>query len=528
MDAGRRTCYDSRVTPPAGPYLLGLDVGSTHVKAALVTTSGRVVHVARAATPTRRLRAGRSGHPPDELLATTDRLLAACVARSDQPIAALGIASMAEAGVLLDRRGRPLGEIIPWDDPRSAAEAAWLERTVGAADLYARTGLRAGAKTSLAKLRWLANERPATVGRAHAWTGVAELVAHTLTGGLGTDASLACRTMAFDVRSGRWDDALLELAGFDSSRMPPILEPEQPVGGLRPEAANRLGLPSGLPVAVAGHDHIVGALGAGIVHPGDALDSMGSAEACLVVTDEPRPDEALRRAGVSVGRHPLGGRGTIIAGLQTAGSLVDWWIDRWIPASASGSPDGGSIGVGDRYAEVRRLVSADPPGPTGVVVLPYLRGRSCPVPDAWAVLEIIGVGPADTPATVAAALIDGAACAVRWIFETIEGLAPPIRSIRLIGGGRRIERWPVAKAALSPWPLSVADTEEATALGAALVGGLAGDAYATVEDMIAAAAPARPLRRPTTRERYERYYRERFLPAAIRARRQPAERPARR
>ncbi len=515
MAPAARPARPTRARGPRAPriaLLLGLDLGSTHVKAVLATADGAVLAVARRPTPLRRLGRGRAAHDPDALVGAAEAALAeVAAAAGGRTIAGLGVAGMAEAGLLIDRRGRPLGEVIPWWDPRSEAEAQAIATEVGAARLFAVTGLRPQAKHSLAKLLWLRRHRPAAVGRARAWAGVPELVVHALAGDLATNASLASRTQAFDVGAGRWDEELLDLAGFSAERMPEVVPLGRPAGGLLPGSAARLGLPAGLPVAVAGHDHLVGALGAGIVRPGQALDSMGSAEACLLVTERPVLDDRLRLAGCSVGRHALDGVAYVMAGLQASGALVEWFIQTFLAGASGGRP-----GDAERYRAFVDLLESRRDGPSGLIVLPYPRGRTAPAPDPAARLAILGLDLETGLPALGLGVLEGTAFAVRWIFEEIARTSGVrIRAVGLIGGGTRNPAWLRVKRAVAPWPLKLAETEEAAALGAALVGGLAGDVFGSVRDALAATAPLRSLAAPPagTAAAFDRAYRTGFLAA---------------
>ncbi len=497
--------------------LIGVDVGSTHIKAVLVAPGSGVVHVARRDTPTDAVSGGGATHRPEELLAAVESAIAECVAATAGFAAgrgpgaaplAIGIASMSEAGVPLDARGRPVGEIVAWFDQRPAPQAEWLERRVGAPALFARTGLRPEAKYTLPKLLWLREERPREFARLRRWAGVAELVAHHLTGELATNASLACRTAAFAVADRRWDSELLALAGLTPEQMPGVLPLGRPVGGLAAGAAARLALPTGTPVAIAGHDHLVGALGAGVTRPGDVLDSMGSAEATFLVTGQPTLADELRRSGFSSGCHALDGAWYVGGGLQASGALVEWFIARFMPAADSNL---------DRYAAFLALLDRASREPARPLVRPYLRGRTAPNRDPSAALEVEGLTESDGLPELAAALIDGAAFHVRWMLEELErltGVRPGC--VRVIGGGARNPRWLSAKAALGPGRFEVARTAEAAALGAALVGGVAGGAYGTVAQALAdAAAAERVSVSPGVRARYDAAYRDRWLPAVL-------------
>jgi xylulokinase len=494
----------------AVPTLIGVDIGTTFIKAALAAPGSGVLHVARRPTETHVVRGGGAYHKPGELLGAVDSAIAECVAAAAHSHLArpsgIGIASMAEAGVPVDRRNLPVGDILAWHDPRPERQAAWLERQIGAPALFARTGLRPDPKYSLTKLLWIREHRAADFTRLRWWAGVAELAALTLTGKLATNASLACRTLTFDVSTRAWDAELLALASLEPDNMPEVLPLGQSVGGLTDSAARRLGLPVGTPVAIAGHDHLAAALGAGVTKLGDALDSMGSAETALLVTAQPALSEEIRRGGFSTGCHAVDGLSYVSGGLQASGALVDWFIDTFLPETSGGA---------DRYARFIELLGSAAPGPAEPIVRPYLRGRTAPHRDPSASLEFEGLRETHRLPELAAAVIDGAAYHVRWMLDELARItATRLDRVKLTGGGVRNRRWVVAKAALGPGRLEIVRTEEAAALGAALVAGVAAGAYASVAEALADASPFDRATAPAAiRERYDNAYLDRWLPA---------------
>jgi xylulokinase len=508
--------------------LIGVDVGSTHIKAALVTPEGGVIHVAHRVTETHAVRGGGAFHRPSEMLASVSSAIAECVATAASSIGqkpvAIGIASMAESGVPIDRRRAPVGDILAWHDPRPERQAAWLERQIGAAQLFARTGLRPEPKCTLAKLLWLREQKAADFTRLRRWAGVAELVGLDLTGQLGTNASLACRTLAFDVTRRAWDAELLALASLTTDEMPTVLPLGQAVGGLTAAAAVRLGLPAGTPVVVAGHDHLAGAIGAGVTKVGDALDSMGSAEATMLVTAAPALTEEVRRGGFSTGCHAVDGLAYVAGGLQSSGALVEWFIETFLPEDAGENGQRGVAGEApggntrsERYARFAALLEQAGAGPVEPIVLPYLRGRTAPHHDPSATLEIEGLRETHGMADLAAAVVDGAAYHVRWMLDELARITETrLDRVKLTGGGARNRRWVTAKAALGPGRLEVVRTDEAAALGAALVAGVAGGVYASVADALIDASPFDRATVPATiRARYDAAYVDRWLPAVV-------------
>jgi xylulokinase len=444
------------------------------------------------------------------LLGAVDSAIAECVAAAAQQHlprpGGVGIASMAESGVPVDRRNLPVGDILAWHDPRPERQAAWLERQIGAQALFARTGLRPEPKYSLPKLLWIREQRAADFTRLRRWAGVAELAALTMTGNLATNASLACRTLTFNVSLRAWDAELLALASLEPENMPEVLPLGQSVGGLTEAAAKRLGLPAGTPVAIAGHDHLAAALGAGVTKPGDALDSMGSAEAALLVTAGPALTEEVRRGGFSTGCHAIDGLAYVSGGLQSSGALVEWFVDTFLAAACDGA---------DRYAGFMELLESAVPGPVEPIVRPYLRGRTAPHRDPSASLEFEGLRETHRLPDLAAAVVDGASYHVRWMLDELARITTtPLDRVKLTGGGARNRRWVIAKAALGPGRLEVVRTEEAAALGAALVAGVAAGAYASVTDALADASPFDRCTAPATiRARYDNAYLDRWLPA---------------
>src|SRR5450759_1885133 len=508
--------------------LIGVDVGSTHIKAALVTPEGGVIHVAHRVTETHAVRGGGAFHRPSEMLASVSSAIAECVATAASSVGqkpvAIGIASMAESGVPIDRRRAPVGDILAWHDRRPERQAAWLERQIGAAQLFARTGLRPDPKCTLAKLLWLREHKAADFTRLRRWAGVAELIGLDLTGQLGTNASLACRTLAFDVTLRAWDAELLALASLTTDEMPTVLPLGQAVGGLTAAAAVRLGLPAGTPVVVAGHDHLVGAIGAGVTKIGDALDSMGSAEATMLVTAAPALTEEVRRGGFSTGCHAVDGLAYVAGGLQSSGALVEWFLETFLPAGAgeggpcpvAGEAPGGNPDR-DRYARFAALLEQAGSGPVEPIVLPYLRGRTAPHRDPSATLQIEGLRVTHRLADLAAAVEDGAAYHVRWMLDELARITETrLDRVKLTGGGARNRRWVTAKAALGPGRLEVVRTDEAAALGAALVAGVAGGVYGSMVDALVDASPFDRATVPATiRARYDAAYLDHWLPAVV-------------
>ena len=134
------------------------------------------------------------------------------------------------------------------------------------------------------------------------------------------------------------NDAKAAMAAGNCTSAMAFVRKAEAAGGLTAAAAVRLGLPGGTPVAIAGHDHLAAAIGAGVTKPGDALDSMGNAEATLLVTGRPVLEDEVRRGGFSTGCHAIDGLAYVVGGLQSSGALVEWFLDTFLGEAALAGP----------------------------------------------------------------------------------------------------------------------------------------------------------------------------------------------
>ncbi|WP_158676895.1 FGGY-family carbohydrate kinase [Wenjunlia vitaminophila] len=432
--------------------LAGLDVGSTHCKAVLATPGGTVLAHAQCRTP-----ADGPTHDVGALCAAALDALAECVTAVGRQPDAVGITGMAETGAPLDAAGEPLLPASSWSDPRPRAHAERLRRDLGAGDLHAATGVLPSPKVPLAKWLWMREEHPAALDRMRTWAGAADLVAQALTGQVGTDATFAQRSMAWDVHAGRWHRDLLGLAGLDADRMPAVRGPGEPVGRCRR---------TGVPVVVAGHDHLVGAWAAGVRGAGEVADSMGTAEAVVTVGETAPDAPAAGRQGMSYGRHVDGTHWCVLAGMSSSGALVEWFCDQVL--GLAGAP------AEQRYRRFAELVERAGAGPTGLTVQPYLSGRSAPDPDPARRLTVHGLDVGHGLPHLARALLEGAAHQAHWMAEVQGELTGNgTRGVTLLGGSVRQRTWVEIKAALAPWPTRVCAVPDAACLGAAAWAGAA-------------------------------------------------------
>ncbi|MGH2722444.1 MAG: FGGY family carbohydrate kinase, partial [Actinomycetota bacterium] len=299
------------------PLLLGIDAGTSTIKAVLVDRDGRERALASVPTPFAATASGTEMTTGDFLAAVAGLL--GRLGPGLDAVAATGIAGLAESGVPIGRDAEPLAPVIAWHDPRGAETVAALERTFGPA-LALRTGQRPRTVSSVAKLGWL-TRHAICASDVRRWLGVAELALLRLTGVEATEHSLASRTGCYDVGTREWIPEAARVAGIPVAVFPPVHAAGSVMGTVTVEGARWSGLPAGTPVTLAGHDHLAGAAGAG-AETGDLVNSVGTAETVLrrmdVLPDLARAADV--RAAVSV--RPGGAGWTVMTGAARAGVVL--------------------------------------------------------------------------------------------------------------------------------------------------------------------------------------------------------------
>lgn len=428
---------------------LGLDLGSTHVKAVVVGLGDSVQELAVVEVPT----AGLGGR---DLVAAALGAAQEALESAGGRVAVVGIASMAETGALVDRAGEP-GALVRWDGVGNPEERLALAHRLDAREVHAATGAPLVPKLPL--LTWAALAAAGLPPGAR-WAFAADLVAAALTGRISTDHTLAGRSGAYPLPPagaplGRsWEPALLDAVGVPRSLLPDIHLPGESAGAVR---AGLLHGATGAAVYIAGHDHAVAARTAGADRPGRIAHSLGTTEAVIAVASPHRAVDrtAAGREGMSVTRAVDGAQEAVLAGSPAAGSLIADWRER------SGAPAADA------------LLARRPPVPTAAVALPYPRGRQAPDPDPRAAYRLLGAGPADPdPGVELTGILRGLAAHGAWMRAVAAALAGSGEHPELVAVGAPVRgnpRLAGLMASLAAAPLRVLDLRAPVACGAAML-----------------------------------------------------------
>lgn len=438
--------------------LIGLDAGTSVVKAVAFAADGAVLRVAARPIPTRSPQAGFAEQDVEEVAAAAGATIRE--AGGGEAPSLVGVTGQGDGVWLLDAAGMPVHPAILWSDARAAGLVdRWMDD--GTAErAYRRSGNMLFPGAAAPVLAYLQAHEPATLDAAATAGYCKDAIAQRLTGVRATDASDASLPF-FDPRARRYDPALLDLYGLGhwARLLAPVDPSPAPLRPLTAAGAALCGLPPGTPVHAGPFDLCATTIGAGLERPGDALVIVGTTLGCGVLTDR------VETAGVP-------------AGMLLCMPRPDRWL-RVMPAMVGTPSVEWLLGLtGSRREEIDPLLDASPAGANGVVCLPLLSpaGERAPFVDPAARGQFVGLSLESTRADLLRALCEGVAYAARHCLEAA-GVGASGRVV-LGGGGVRSAGWRRILADVLGRPVLLARQPETGARGAAMAAlDAAGEAY---------------------------------------------------
>ena len=460
--------------------LIGLDIGTTGCKAIVFREDGVILAQAR------REYAVETPHPTwaeqdaeDVWRRAWQCLQEAIPAVANDPPVAMALSCQGEAVMPVDADGKPLRPVILGMDTRTTAENQWLAERFGAEWLFERTGMPMHTVNTLPKLLWIQRHEPDLWRQAHQFLLYEDFFVRRFTGSAVISHCLASRTQMYDQRACDWADDILAACGIERARLALLAENEVAVvGRMKPKLAAELGIDGELLLVSGGHDQACAACGSGVIKPGLAMVSTGSAEVVEVAMATPALHPALRDGGVSVYRHVVPGMYLAMTLNHSGGLTLRWFRDtigalELAQARASGQ---------DAYD---LLLANAPSGPTPIFVLPHFSGSGTPTFDTASRGAFVGMTFATDRPTLAKAVLEGLTFELRENIDLLRGAGVPIDALHAVGGGARSDLWLHLKADICRIPLRVPRVIEAACLGAALLAGAATDVYPDLESAVA-------------------------------------------
>ena len=478
---------------PGHDVFLGIDLGTTSVKAALVDEQGGPVGQLGAEYPLYQPRPNWAEQSPmdwwDRVREIIPALLRRCNVEGER-VKGISISCQAPTCLGIDRNGNPVERAIIWMDRRSQ-EICDEKLSQYAEKIRATCVNRVDPYYFLPKYLWLRKYRREQEGQARWFLQANAWIVYKMTGAVSIDTTHLTHLQVYNVFSDTWDEELMEDLGIDRERFPQIFWPSQVVGELCGSVAKTLGLKAGTPVMAGCTDAAATAVGLHHVEPGRLFEMSGQSSGIGLIADFPAVNPLLN---LSRGAFP--NRWTQKGSMSTSGGALRWFRDQV----------DGQTGKSERYAQYDTLARQAPPGANGVIFLPYLAGERAPLWDSNACGMFFGLHATTGRADLIRAIMEGTAFGLRTILDVFDPSLLTNRCLYGTGGGYRSRLWAQIKADVLDMPIQVLHMEyDAASVGSAYLAteGVSGTHPTKMEHVKADAIYAPDQR---NRELYEEGY----------------------
>lgn len=392
---------------------LGLDLGTSSVKACVIDDGGAVVSMTSSPLTMSHPFAGASEQTCDDWWTAICSAIQNIDGQTRSALRAIGLSGQMHGAVLLDAQKAPICPAILWNDGRAEAECAEMTR------LEPDAGLLSGAPPmpgfTAPKLLWLSRHEPQTHARIAHVLLPKDYVGFRLHGRLVTDPSDAAGTGWFDQCARRWSPRLCEISATDQSWLPEVRHGSEVAGALKSDVARDLGLPAGIHVVTGAGDAAAGAVGIGAVNDGDGFISLGTSGQLFVTTNSYRPDPENCLHAYA---HCLPGRWFQMAAMLNGARPLAWFADL----------------VGRKVEDLLNEAEATPPGP---LFLPYLTGERTPHGDASVRAGFAFLDESTTQGSLMRSVVEAVAFTFVDAIEAFSSTGTRPDVLMAIGGGTR-------------------------------------------------------------------------------------------
>lgn len=437
-------------------YWLGVDIGTGGTRALLVDETGRITAARTAVhedmTMQRPLWAEQRPENWWDACQEAIRGVLSDAGINGEAVRGVSLSGQMHGLVILDADHNVIRPALIWCDQRSQPQVDALNAKVGKEKILAYIANPVLTGFTLPKLLWVRDNEPAQYERVRHLLLPKDYIRHQLTGELASEVSDASGTALFDVVNRRWSYELAEALGIDRAILPKVYESEEITGAISKQAAEATGLKQGTPVIGGGGDQAASAVGNGIVAPGLVSDTIGTSGVVFAHMDAVAYDPAGR---VHTFCHAVRGKWHVMGVTQGAGLSLQWFRNQ--------------LTAGASYDDLTSEASASPAGAKGLFWLPYLMGERTPHLDSTCRAAWIGLTAAHTRADMTRSVLEGVCYSQKDCLDIIASLGCGVERVRLSGGGAKSPFWKQLFADVFNKPVTVLETQEGSAYGAALL-----------------------------------------------------------
>lgn len=470
--------------------LLGIDLGTSSVKAVVIDENGAVLGSGMHEYPILTPRVGWAEQEPEAWWRATVIAVQEATTKADERrISAIGIDGQMHGLVPINALLEAAAPAIIWADQRSSGEVTFMRDQVGD-DLLRQAGTLPAAGFYAATMLWMMRHQPDLLEQAVACLLPKDYIRLRLTEQIATDASDASATALFDVQTRRWSTDIVRTLQLPAHLLPSVLESGQIAGTLTPAAAAILNLTPDIPVVAGCADQVAQAVGNGLIDPGRGSITIGTGGQLFAPLASPNTDAQLR---LHTFCHAPADRWYLLGATLSAGLSLRWFRNLLGEAS---NPDA--------YQYLAQLAEEVPPGADGLLFLPYLVGERAPIMDASAQGALVGLTLRHERGHITRAIMEGVCFALRQVLDVMDSLTAAPRTLLASGNGLASPVWRQIAADILNRPLSLSSGGERAGIGAALIAGIGAGIYKDYAEILSM-APVAGLTIEPNPERVGRY-----------------------
>ncbi len=484
-------------------YVLGIDLGTSGMKAVLFDRAGGRVSSATAEYPLLQPQNGWAEQDPERwwsaaVLTIGQVLTESGVAPGD--IAAIGISGQMHGLTALDSEGRVLRPAILWCDQRTQAQCAEITERVGAERLIVITANPALTGFTASKILWTRAHEPEVYAKIRHILLPKDYLRYRLTGDFATEVSDASGMQLLDVGRRQWSLEVCAALEISPDLLPSVYESPEITGTVSTEAAALTGLRAGTPVVGGAGDNAAAAVGTGVVREGTSFTTIGTSGVVFAHTDKMKIDPLGR---VHTFCCAVPGKWHVMGVTQAAGLSLQWFRNQFCAAE---SATAAALNC-DVYKLLDDEAAQSPPGANRLFYLPYLMGERTPHLDPFCRGVFFGLSAIHTRRDLLRAVMEGVGYSLRDCVEILRGMGVCLSDTVACGGGGRSALWRQMISDICAMPVMTSQSSEGPALGAALLAAVGAGLYDSVEEACDATVLAGEAQSPRAAAQYEPLYR---------------------